>query len=251
MSDEPLQTRREPIFNIPTVVAGLIAAFVTVHVARSFLPETAGEWWTLVLALIPARYVGYADELPGGRVAAVTSLVTHMFVHGDWLHLTVNSGAMLAFGGAVANRTGAAVFLVFSLLCGLAGAGAFLLLAPSLLDPMIGASGAISGLCAATFRFLFSAIDRGGLWYLREDPGGVPLMGLATSLSDRRVLSVAAIWIVINLLTIVGIGNFSEAGGIAWQAHIGGFVAGFLLFGLFDPVARKNSFRTAARHDQE
>ena len=239
------------MFNVPAVVVALVAAFISVHVARSLMPERAQEWWTLVLALIPARYAGYAGELPGGQIAATTSLLTHMFVHGDSLHLAVNSGAMLAFGGAVAQRTGSLLFLVFALVCGLAGAGAFLLMAPSLLDPMIGASGAISGLCAATFRFLFSAIDTGGLWRLREEPGQVPLMSLKTALTDRRVLGVAAMWILINLLTIVGVGNLNEEGGIAWQAHIGGFVAGFLLFGLFDPVARRLSLRTAAQAKQE
>lgn len=215
------------------------------------MPDAADEWWTLALALIPARYAGHAAELPGGTLTAYTSVLTHMFVHGDALHLAVNSGAMLAFGGAVAQRTGALPFLLFTLICGLAGAGLFLAMNPGLPAPMIGASGAISGLCAATFRFLFSAIDTGGLWRLREEPGDVPLMSLRTALTDRRVQAVGVVWILINLLTIVGVGNLNEEGGIAWQAHIGGFIAGFLLFGFFDPVARAQSLRTAARSERE
>jgi membrane associated rhomboid family serine protease len=98
---------------------------------------------------------------------------------------------------------------------------------------------------------MFAAMDTGGLWRLREEPREVPLMSLAQALSDRRVVVVSLTWIGINLLAIVGVGNLNTDGGVAWQAHIGGFVAGFLLFGLFDPIARAKDYRAAARRDAE
>ncbi len=251
LPEPPFTPRREPVFNVPGVVVFLVAAFASIHAARAMMPEPASDWWTLALALIPIRFEGHAGELPGGAPAVWTSLVTHMFVHGDIVHLAVNAGAILAFGGAVAQRTGGLLFLAFSLVCGLAGAGLFVALNPGGTDPMIGASGAISGLCGATFRFMFAAMDTGGLWRLREEPREVPLMSLAQALSDRRVVVVSLTWIGINLLAIVGVGNLNTDGGVAWQAHIGGFVAGFLLFGLFDPIARAKDYRAAARRDAE
>jgi membrane associated rhomboid family serine protease len=167
------------------------------------------------------------------------------------VHLAVNTGWMLAFGGAVAQRTGTALFLVFSIVCGLCGAALFMALHPCLAEPMIGASGAISGLVAATFRFLFSAIDTGGLWRLNREPAAVPLMSIAQAVRDRRVVGMAATWLVINLLAIVGVGNLGGEGAIAWEAHIGGFIAGFLLFGFFDRAEGPAPLRGAARPSEE
>ena len=99
--------------------------------------------------------------------------------------------------------------------------------------PMVGASGAISGLMGATMRFLFSAFDAEGLRALRENPEGVPLMTLARALTDRRVLTVTGAFILANILAVLGLGGVST-GGIAWEAHMGGYFAGLLAFGFFD-----------------
>jgi len=109
------------MFNVPTVVLALLAAMAVVHGLRVFLPQGDSDWLTLALAFIPARYGSSAAELPGGEVAAVTSFVTHMLVHGDLTHLAINSAWLLAFGGAVANRIGAWRFLALSAVTGSAG----------------------------------------------------------------------------------------------------------------------------------
>ena len=113
---------REPIFNVPGVVLVLLGRFFAVHVLRWVLPTEQDAWLTAALAFIPARVGGFAADLPGGQVAAVTSFVTHQFVHGDLAHLLINSAWLLAFGTPVARRTDAARFLVFFLLTGIAGA---------------------------------------------------------------------------------------------------------------------------------
>jgi membrane associated rhomboid family serine protease len=153
---------RQPIFNVPGVVLVLLGSFLAVHLVRWALPAEDGAWLTAVLAFIPARETGLADDLPGGDIAAVTSFVTHQFVHGDLAHLLINSAWLLAFGTPVARRTDAVRFLAFFLLAGIAGALLYLAVNGSALILVIGASGAISGLMGAAFRFLFRGMAEGG-----------------------------------------------------------------------------------------
>jgi membrane associated rhomboid family serine protease len=208
---------------------------VAVHVGRSLLSPDLDTWVVYAGAFIPARYEGNLGmELPGGDVARYTSIVTHMFLHGDFAHLALNSLWLLAFGGAIAKRTGAVRFFAFSLLCGIAGAGAFYIFNVGLLAPVIGASGAVSGLMGGTMRFLFPAMESGGFRQLREDPRSIRLMPLGEALTDRRVLVANLAFVLINVLAMFGLGGAQNSGGIAWEAHLGGYAAGFLLFGLFD-----------------
>ena len=90
-----------------------------------------------------------------------------------------------------------------------------------------------------TMRFMFSAIDDGGFRQLREAPRTVRLMPLGEALTDRRILATSALFILLNLLAIFGFGGAQSPGGIAWEAHVGGYIAGLLSFGLFDaPMPR-------------
>lgn len=237
---------RSPMFNVPPVVLATLAILVSIHAARSLLSEELDNWFVLAMAFIPARYDGYAEALPGGQVASATSFFSHALVHGHMAHLMLNSAWLLAFGGAVAHRIGALRFLAFALLCAAAGATTFLALNWGLLAPMVGASGAVAGLMAGTFRFLFPALDRGGLHLLRTNPRSVRLMGLAEVWIDRRMVAVTLVWVGINALAAVGLGAPGAGGAIAWEAHIGGYFAGLLTFGLFE--LRKGA-GAAARDD--
>jgi membrane associated rhomboid family serine protease len=229
-----VQPRHEPVFNVPATVTALIAVFVAVHVVRQLLPPDLDDWWTVALAFVPARYDGHAVELPGGEVAAVSSFLTHMLVHGDVTHLMFNSAWFLAFGGAIALRVGALRFLAFMMFTGIVGAAAFLSAHFGEPIPVVGASGAVSGMMGAVMRFLFSALDSHDLVALRETPQRIPLMSLGQALSDRRVLAVTAVWLVLNLVTAFGIPGIAPGGAIAWEAHVGGYFAGLACFGWFD-----------------
>ncbi len=226
-------SRDEPIFNVPGSVLAVLALLLAVHVLLTALAEEWSTWLLLALAFIPARYSGYAGMLPGGEVAAITSFLTYAVVHGSLLHLGFNAAWLVAFGGAVAKRVGTVRFLALSAFCAVAGAVTFLAFNRGLMAPMVGASGAVSGLMGATMRFLFSAIDADGLRGLRENPEGVPLMPLVRALTDRRVLVVTGAFILVNFLAVLGLGGVST-GGIAWEAHLGGYFAGLLAFGVFD-----------------
>lgn len=232
---------REPIFNIPPSVIVALGLLAAVHVGLQLLPTDDANWTTLALAFIPARYGGMAEELPGGREAAVASFATYQLVHADVAHLLVNGAWLLAFGGAVARRIGAARFFVFATLCGAAGALLFLVLRWGELVPVVGASGAVSGLMAAALRFFFGAADRGDLGQLHSAPDAVPLIGLIETLTNRRILTVVALWIAINFIMALAVPASISEGGIAWEVHLGGFVVGLLTFGAFDPPPRRAS----------
>ncbi len=234
-----LQAHREPIFNVPGSVIALIGVFVAVHVFRTLLPVAQDDWFTVAMAFVPARYAGFADQLPGGEIAAVTSFVTHMFVHGDVTHLMFNSAWFLAFGGAIALRVGTVRFLAFTAFTGIVGALTFLIFHFGEMIPVVGASGAVSGMMGAVMRFLFSAIDMGSWQALRDRPRAVPLMPLQVALRDRRILAITALWLLLNAITAFGIPGISAGGEVAWEAHLGGYLAGLLCFGFFDFKPRR------------
>lgn len=231
-------TGRQPIFNIPASVVWALIIMIALQVLLSVLPVDTAEELLLALAFIPARYVASPPNLPGGEWADATSFVTYMLVHGDATHLIVNSVWMLAFGSAVAKRVGDMRFVLFSVLCGIVGVLVHLVLHFGELVPVVGASAAISGQMAAAIRFMFGASRQvvpqlGNL-------ASVPLASIGQTLTDFRFLAFLAIWIALNML--FGLGHVqlnNSGGGIAWEAHIGGFLCGLFAFGLFDRSARR------------
>ncbi len=248
MAERGTRVEREPIFNVPRAVVLTLAVLAGIHVVRNLLSPEDDAWMVYWLAFVPARYSGLADVFPGGVVSAVTSWVTHTGVHADVTHLIFNSAWLLAFGSAIAERVGAVRYLALFVVCGFAGALTFLAFNWGLERPMIGASGAISGLMGAALRFFFSALDEGGVGAFRENPKSIPLMPLSVALQDRRLVLATLAMVFINVLAIFGLGSVSASGGIAWEAHIGGYFAGLLLFGLFDVAVRDKSHHQPTLH---
>ena len=227
---------RQRVFNVPTSVLIASAVLIVIQLVRTALPERMDFDLVIRLAFIPARYLpGGTSEIPGGEIAAVTSFVTYMLVHGGAAHLIMNLVWMLAFGSAVAKRIGDVRFFTFSVVCGVVGILTHLVLHWGDILPVVGASAAISGQMAGAFRFTFGADRSGGFERMQSDPRGFPLLSVAECLSDRRVLLLTAVWIGINFLAGFGVLAIGDVrGAVAWEAHIGGFLAGLLLFGLFD-----------------
>jgi membrane associated rhomboid family serine protease len=229
---------RERIFNGPAVVVWLLGLLVVVHGVLWLLPDDAWSLAVETLALIPVRYTPAALDQPGNALLALTSLVTHQAVHGDVPHLVLNSAWLLAFGSAVASRIGTARFLAFAVASGVAGAIAFILLHYGERTVMVGASGALAGLMGGAFRFMFSAFDDGGPGAFHADQRQIRRMSLGELFRDRRAQLAIGFWIVINFVSAMLAPLLTSAGGIAWEAHLGGFAFGLLAFGLFDPPAR-------------
>ena len=223
----------EPILNVPRGVILAAALMAAIQLVRGLLPDDVDLTLLLMLAFIPARYSGAALQLPGGYLTCITSFVTYVVVHAGWVHLLVNVLWMLAFGSAVARRVGNGKFVVFSMLCGVAGAFTHLAFHFGDMAPVVGASAAISGQMAGALRFIFKVKPTTG----RRQPDfiGAPLMSLKDTWRDHRILVFLVVWVAINAyfgLSAVRIAG--QEGGIAWEAHIGGFLCGLLTFGLFD-----------------
>ncbi len=231
---------REPIFNIPMPVAMIAAAMVAVHLFRLTLSPQQDIEFLLSYAFIPARLdatnlLGYA--FPGGLWGEYRMFITHAFIHADWGHLLMNGGWLIVFGSAVAWRFGALrFFLFYAMLCA-AGAATHWLFHQGEVSPLIGASGAISGLTGAAFRFVFASGRFPGFGQGHEG-FQQPAIPLLAALRDRRVLMLAGVYIGLNLLTgALALPMFgAEGGSIAFEVHIGGFLAGLLFFSAFDPI---------------
>jgi membrane associated rhomboid family serine protease len=226
----PGRPGREPVFNLPAIIVWLVGVLVAIHAVRVFLlPVRTDNWLTLVFAFIPARYGAEAAQLPV-PAAALWSPVTYAFLHGGWSHLFMNSLWMVAFGSPVARRLGTIRFVLLSVITAIAGAAAHYISFPGELLPVIGASAMVSGYMGAAARFAFQPHGPGLL-----NVNG-PAMTLTESFTNSRFLIFLVVWFALNLLFgsgIVMIGGVSAA--IAWQAHIGGFFAGILVFSLLDP----------------
>lgn len=195
----------QPILNLPPAVRGLCLVIVAVHLLQAFLPQLMSDDFIVALAFIPARYTG---DLPLG-IAGLTSTVTHMFVHGGWMHLIVNIAGLMAFGAGLEKIMGARRLLIFYFACGFCGAAAHFLLNMHETAPMIGASGAISGLFGGVMMMMYSA-------------------GMLGS-GYRRLLPLIIVWILMSM----AFGFFGLPGvdsPIAWATHVGGFLGGLLLY---------------------
>jgi membrane associated rhomboid family serine protease len=236
-------TPRERIFNVPVVVLSLLAAMGLIHALMTLvLSADQASDFLVLFAFIPARYdVKLLSELwwvPGWG-AAVWTFLTYAFIHGNLMHLGFNGVWLLAFGTPVARRFGPLRFLIFFLFS--AAVGAALHLAVHLGEPlpMVGASAAISGAMAAAMRFAF---QRGGPLgpFRRDDEAAyrVPAAPLLVLLREPRLVVFLIVWFGVNLLFGLGIVSLPGESDmpIAWEAHIGGFLAGLVTFVLFDPA---------------
>jgi membrane associated rhomboid family serine protease len=199
---------------VPVVTYILIVLNVLV-----FLVElSSGDAFVMKWAFVPSRFLANMS-------AEFLTLFTSMFMHGGWLHLGGNMLYLWIFGDNVEDRFGHVGFLIFYLLCGLAATAAQLAFSLGSNIPNLGASGAIAGVLGS---------------YILMFP-----RTRVSVLQGQRVIPVPALvvigfWFVLQLFS--GIGSIASAaadtGGVAYMAHIGGFVAGFLLTFLFGASSR-------------
>ena len=266
MSDDfsPDRPQRQPIVNLPAVVTVLIVVFFAIHALREYFLTFAQNAEVLrTFSFVPGRATLQFD--PDAVARALTKLVaepgrlqlaryflgdgsaqpwtvlTYAFLHGDFVHAGVNALWLAVFGAPVARRIGTWRFCSLFAVTAIAGAALHYALHSLDFIPVVGASAAVSGTMAAALRFVFQPGGPLGPavpgWRLPpEFSARLPALPLREVLRDRRVMQFCLIWFVINLL----FGLFSVQLGatssqVAWEAHVGGFVAGFLLFYLFDP----------------
>ncbi len=252
--DPPREGPREPILTLPGALTAYVALIALIHL-RVLLPAELENWTIDLFGFIPKRYDSTLLDItfPGGAGAKVWTFVTYSLLHANLSHIGFNVLWLLPFGSALARRFGALRFFVFMAVTAAAGALAHLLTHEHAIAPMIGASASVSGTMAAAIRFAF--VKGSFLSFSRGDAdeaAKVPALSLARALRDARVLAFLAVWFGVNI--IFGIGSIAigaDGASVAWQAHIGGFLAGLMLFSLFDPVPRAASHAADASSPDE
>jgi membrane associated rhomboid family serine protease len=244
-AETPSAAPREPILTLPPALAAYVLLLAIIHL-RVLLSPAWDDWTIEVFGFIPKRYDTTLLDVtfPGGAGAKVWSFVTYSLLHANLSHIVFNVLWLLPFGSALARRFGAVRFYIFMAVTAAAGALAHFITHEHALAPMIGASASVSGTMAAALRFAF--VQGSFLSFSRGDADAaakVPALSLWRALRNGRVLGFLAIWFGVNI--VFGVGSVAigmdEGQSVAWQAHIGGFLAGLLLFSLFDPVPHSES----------
>lgn len=206
---------RVPFFNfskIPPFTGGMIVIFLAVHAAISFLLAPPAIYDVFMrFGFVPAAF------LSGGITAEkLASLITHQFIHGGWMHVLFNGMSMLVMGMFFEKMYGARRTAFFFFVCGIAGALVYFAFNPHSQTPIIGASGGISGLFGAVTILLFQQRPQ-------------------AQFSKRGPWPLVAFW----LLFMIGMGSIGGE-ALAWQAHVGGFLAGIAMLRVMQKSFQKN-----------
>jgi membrane associated rhomboid family serine protease len=208
-----------PIRTRPVVTYLLIAANTAVFLYQAQLSQAAGQLFAHQWGLVP-YYLTQPEHIAFG---SFETPFTSMFMHGGWLHLISNMWFLHIFGDNVEDTLGHVRFLLFYVACGLAAAVAQVVIDPSSTVPMIGASGAIAGVLGAYFMLfpharVVTLIPVFVLFFVRELPA----------------VFFIVIWFGMQLLSGIGsLGIDQQTGGVAFFAHIGGFLGGLWLLRAF------------------
>ncbi|HZS05225.1 MAG TPA: rhomboid family intramembrane serine protease [Blastocatellia bacterium] len=194
--------------SVPVVTYGLIA----LNVIFFFVELSGGEPFIQQWSVVPRRLVSN----PGADFATV---FTSMFMHGGWMHLFGNMLYLWIFGDNVEDQLGHGKFLAFYLICGIAATVAQVAANTGSTIPNLGASGAIAGVLGA---------------YIVMFPRGQVRVLMGRGIVTLPAVAVLGFWILLQFINGVGaIAHTAETGGVAYLAHIGGFVTGLALAYLF------------------
>ncbi len=216
---------------VPLVNYTLVALNVVV-----FLLQLASPGLTYAYSVVPYEITqgvdltrpvflpgaGRIPQLPGPTPIYLT-LLSAMFMHGGFMHIAGNMLYLWIFGDNVEDRMGHARYLAFYLLCGIAASAAHIFFEPDSVIPSLGASGAISGVLGAYL-----------IMFPHQRIRVLIPMGIFSQITELPALIVIGFWALLQFLNGLGsIAHTAQTGGVAYMAHIGGFVAGLVLVFLF------------------
>lgn len=201
------------------VVTAVLIALNAVVFGYELLLGPAGESFIAAFALIPDRLFS-GDGANGNGIPAGATLFTSMFLHGGFLHVGGNMLYLWIFGNNIEDAMGRIRFIVFYFVCGVIAAYSHALTDPGSTVPMIGASGAVSGVLGAYL-----------MLYPRARVHTLVIFGFYIRTVQLPALFVLGFWFVLQFLNALMSGVSGR--GVAWYAHIGGFAAGIALIGLF------------------
>lgn len=217
-----------PTETVPFVNYGLIAANVVVFIYMLYMGPAAAERLVLHYSVRPIEFFG-PESHPG--LQAYTAVLTSMFLHGGILHLAGNMLFLWIFGDNIEDYLGHVKYLFFYVACGVAAVFAHGLTHSGSNLPMLGASGAISGVLGA-YLILF---PRAGVWTFF-------FFIFFWQIIKVPAVVIIGLWIVVQAVN--GILTYDKAGaGVAWFAHLGGFIAGIVLIFILKDMAGRKAWR--------
>lgn len=213
-----------PTKNYPIITLIFISINCAVFFYQSFLTPSPKEF-IMDYGAIPYFLLTFDTPQP---VSPITSVITAMFMHGGFLHITGNMLYLWIFGNNIEDQLGMFRFMIFYVLCGYIAAYSHAIINSHSLVPMVGASGAISGVLGA-YVVLFPRARIHTLLFL----------GIFITVVRIPAIVVIGMWFILQLVSgLFSVG--SKGVGIAWFAHIGGFVSGVVLIKLFTRKRRKS-----------
>ena len=216
----------------PIVSYCIIGFCVVIFLSQLGLSESELRDFTYSYGLIPSVLMGI-DQLPNDlfKISPVGTIFTSMFMHGGWMHLIGNMLYMWIFADNIEDDLGILNFVIFYLICGIGAAMSQVLMDINSQIPMIGASGAIGGVLGA---------------YLINYPNAKVLVlipfGFFSQLIKIRALYVLGFWFVLQFIN--SFLSSSSGGGVAYAAHIGGFISGVILILFFNKKINKKNYKS-------
>lgn len=231
-----------PTERTPVITIGLIALNILVFLYQLTLGPYK-QTFIFALGVVPFEIVNNIDLVPRINLPLKATLLTSMFIHGGLFHLFSNMLYLWIFGNNVEDSMGRSRFLLFYLLCGFVAAYSQIYMNPASRVPMVGASGAVSGVLGAYL-----------LMYPNARVLTVIFLGFFVQIVRIPALIVLMFWIVVQVISGTAALSAGRTAGVAWFAHIGGFVAGLVLLRPF--LTRRaraslslNPFRAWRHHD--
>lgn len=263
---------REPVFNLPPVILALAGALLLIHLYVANIDQRDAVWAVFTWGFVPGPWTLWRDPdgadailrelLASGdmraRISAqialleapssAWSVLTYALLHGSWTHVILNVVWLAAFGTPVARRLGTARFLVLCLATAIGGPMAHWPAHPADFTPMVGASAVVSGMMGAAAWFVFAGSASRSL--IEPQAHLRPRETLPQMLRNKRTLTFFGVWFALNFFFGVGAAPLGiSEGGVAWEAHIGGFLVGLALFPRLDPMPPQADRPTFFRPD--
>ncbi|WP_413154745.1 rhomboid family intramembrane serine protease [Bartonella sp. cb54] len=224
---------RESLLNVPFIIVALIAAcFCIYFIPQYFFSEQLYIKSLKFFSFTPLLFK--VDSLAFGH-----TIISYSFMHGSFEHIAINMAWLLVFGSPLVRYFGGVRFLIFWLLTAVVSALTYFVFHQNSMMPLVGASGAVSGMMGAVARYSFFSIYFNTNIQDKRFLGS--LLSIKQALFSRNVLVYMSIWLIVNFMMSICSSLFeSDNVSVAWEAHIGGLFSGFLLVGFFD-ISRNKS----------
>jgi rhomboid family protein len=214
--------------SFPIVTLGLIVTNILIFLYELSIGPGLNKFLTN-FGVVPFLYIQTWQENPVQLIPGLIPLFSSLFLHGGWLHVISNMWFLWIFGDNVEDRTGHFRFLLFYLFCGIMASLAHIILNPTSTIPTVGASGAIAGVMGAYF-----------ILYPRAKIVTLFFFFIFIQIVEIPAIFFLGFWIVLQIISgTLNTGLTNESGGVAWWAHIGGFMAGLIFIFYFRKTKKR------------